>query len=204
MSGLAVINPCDASSISLSTLLEKEAVNIPILDALVRLHMPVTMDDLSFALCILPEECGNLFSHMLTHFENLSEKEPSVPPHSKNLALSNLLHRSLMLMKLAFATILMKNGAKPLRETTVLVVNDKSLNDPGLIKLLAQECSPENRATMLVQALISNQQQTSVEVLQSGPINAGQVNLAEVMTSNLLAKDVSYVGRSVAHVCMHI
>ena len=78
----------------------------------------------------------------------------------------------------------------------MLVVDDKSLTNQGVIKQLAQESSPVNRATMLVQALVSNQRQTANEVLQSGPMNAERVDLAEVMSSALLTKDVSYIGRS--------
>ena len=196
-----MINPCDASSISLSILLEKDAVNISILDALVGLKMPITMDDLSVAITVLPEECSILFSHMLTLFKKLSEKKkPVAPPQPKEVTLSDLLHRSLLVMKPAFATNLISNGAKPLRETITLVVDDKSLTNQGLLTLLAQECTSENRATMLVQALVSNLGQTASEVLMSGPMNAQYVDLAEVMASELLATNVSFIGRSVTHI----
>lgn len=195
MSGLAIKNPCNAATISLSTLLEREVINVPILEALVQLHMSITLDDIALAINVLSEECSNLFSQLLTQFRKQTEENAGALIQSMELTLSDLLHRSLLVTKPAFSIVLLKQGSKPVRKTIGLLMDDTNLVDDDLINLLAQECTQENRALMLEQALINNRHQIASAVLEGGPMNAEGVNLARVMGSEVLAMDVNYMGR---------
>ena len=183
-SGLAVGLPIDASSITVSQLIEKKLLTCPVLAVLGQKGgLPVTHDDISRAVETLPDKQVDLFKELMKQLKRTGGRAIDYP---------SLLNTAVKLSKCEIAQHLITRGGVPSSDD-ILKVTEFPIPALDLLKTMAKSATPAARAKLAMRGFMVNRSDLVTIAFTNGPIDGSEMDLCVIMNSYVLCSNINYI-----------
>lgn len=182
-SGFATKLPFDASSITISQLLEKGILTIKILVFLVDKGLLVSHRDVGKAASVLPDDQVDLFRELVEQY---------VKRGGRALDYTGLVETSVGLRKSSFASYLISCGGSP-STAAVLKVAEFPNFDGMLLRSMASKSSAIARSELAMIGFAKNNAELVSIAFNAGVLDPISLDLCAVMSSRVVASNIKYI-----------
>ena len=183
-SGLAVALPIDASSITVSQLMDKNLLTPSVLAILgEKGGMPVTHEDISQAVSTLPDKQVDLFKELMKQLKRTGGRATDY---------RSLLNTAVKLSKCEIAQHLITRGGVPSSDD-ILKVTEFPSPALDLLKTMAKSATPASRAKLAMRGFMVNRSDLVTIAFSSGSVDGSEMDLCVIMNSYVLDSNISYI-----------
>ena len=184
-SGLAIDLPIDASSITVSQLIEKNLLTPSVLAILgEKGGMPVTHEDISQAVSTLPDKQIDLFKELMKQLKRTKGGQAT--------DYRSLLNTAVKLSKCEIAQHLITRGGVPSFDD-ILKVTEFPAPALDLLKTMVKSATPASRAKLAMRGFMVNRSDLVTLAFSSGSVDGSEMDLCVIMNSYVLDTNINYI-----------